>query len=123
MVVAAGTVEVVVTGTAAAAGMVVGAAAGAFLSGLIPGWGIPTAIIRTLMRTLLTHIPMLPPTPTRRTLLFLRRHRHPRISGITADQRRDITRTSRRAMRRGSKSRRSLRIDNNCYLARAVTLS
>lgn len=68
MVVAAGTVEVVVTGTGAAAGTVAGVAAGAFLSGLVPGGGIPTAIIRTLMRTLLIHIPTLPHTPMRGTL-------------------------------------------------------
>lgn len=66
--VAAGTAEAVVTGTAAAAGTVAGTAAGAFLSGLAPGGGTPTAITRTHMPTLLIHIPTLPHTPTRRTL-------------------------------------------------------
>lgn len=61
---AAGTAEAVVTGTAAAAGTAVGAS----LSGLAPGGGIPTAITRTHMRTLLIHIPTLRRTPTRRTL-------------------------------------------------------
>lgn len=65
---AAGTAEAVVTGTAAAAGTAAGTAVGASLSGLAPGGGIPTAITRTHMRTLLIHIPTLRRTPTRRTL-------------------------------------------------------